>query len=102
MLDYNDLNDDERRTLREALQIERIHQYYLEDNHIFLMRPNEMFEYIFIDEINKYKEAIEFIKQIIETQISETDKNKTVAQIMIEQHDQVIKVSDRIYAYKEM
>lgn len=102
MLDYNDLNDDEKRVLRQALQVERVHQYYLEDNHILLMKPSEMFEYIFIDEITKYKEAIEYIKQIVKTEIKETHINKTVEQILLEQHDKVIKVSNRVYAYKEM
>ena len=32
MLDYNELNDDEKRTLRNALGVDRIHQFYLEDN----------------------------------------------------------------------
>lgn len=101
MLDYNELNDGEKRTLRQALQVERIHQYYLEDNRILLMKPNDMFEYVFLDEIDKYKEAIEYIKQIAQTEIKEEYIHKTVEQILLEQHANIIKVSNNVYAYKE-
>ena len=48
MLDYNELNDDEKRTLKTFLGIERMHQYYLEDNNVLLMDEKELFEYIYL------------------------------------------------------
>ena len=48
MLDYTDLNEDEKRTLRDYLGVERIFPNYLEDHNILIMKTEELFEYIFL------------------------------------------------------
>lgn len=101
MLDYKDLNDNEKRILREHLGVERMTQFYLEDHNILLMNPNEMFEYIFLDEIHKLNEAINFINNLINMDITQNDVNKTIGQKVIESHDSVFKISDNAYIYKE-
>ena len=89
MLDYKDLNDNEKRILREQLGVERMTQFYLEDHNILLMNPNEMFEYIFLDEIHKLNEAINLINDVINMDITQNDVNKTIRQKVIESHDSV-------------
>ena len=42
MLDYNELNEDEKRTLRKALGVERISLFYLEDHQVLLMNAKEL------------------------------------------------------------
>lgn len=101
MLDYKDLNDNEKRILREHLGVERMTQFYLEDHNILLMNPNEMFEYIFLDEIHKLNEAINLINNVINMDIIQNDVNKTIRQKVIESHDSVFKISDNAYIYKE-
>ena len=101
MLDYKDLNDNEKRILREQLGVERMTQFYLEDHNILLMNPNEMFEYIFLDEIHKLNEAINLINDVINMDITQNDVNKTIRQKVIESHDSVFKISDNAYIYKE-
>ena len=86
MLDYNDLNDDEKRVLREALGVERIYTFYLEDHHILLMDSKELFEYIYI---------------LGDSVISSSDVNKTVIQKIIEEKDNVIVLGNNRYAYRE-
>ena len=49
MLDYNELNDDEKRTLRNALEVERIYPCYLEDHNILLMESKELFDYMVLE-----------------------------------------------------
>ena len=95
MLDYTDLNEDEKRTLRDYLGVERIFPNYLEDHNILIMKTEELFEYIFLYDAKKY------IKEIVEMEIKTEDVNKKIAQKILEQNDKVIKISDKIYAYKE-
>lgn len=102
MLQYNDLSDGEKRILREKLQVERISAYYLEDNNIYIMTGSELFEYIFLDEIKKLKDAINLINYMKETKVEDKDVNKTVMQILIESNDKVVKISDEIYVYKDI
>ena len=98
MLDYTDLNEDEKRTLRDYLGVERIFPNYLEDHNILIMKTEELFEYIFLKRI---KDAKKYIKEIVEMKIKTEDVNKKIAQKILEQNDKVIKISDKIYAYKE-
>lgn len=51
MIDYNNLNSEEKRALRDALNVERINLYYLEDNGILLMEAKELFEYIYLYDV---------------------------------------------------
>ena len=84
MLQYSDLNNDEKRTLRNILQIDRIGIYYLEDNGYMLI-----------------KEALVVINNIKETVIKEGDINKTIQEILVENHANVHKISSRVYLYKD-
>ena len=101
MLDYKDLNDNEKRILREHLHVERMTQFYLEDHNIMIMNPGELFEYIFLDEIHKLNEAKELINDIKSMKINQNDMNKTIEQKVLEFHDNVFKLSENIYIYKE-
>lgn len=101
MLDYKDLNGEQQTILKNALNITRISMYYLEDHNILLMKASELFEYVFIDDIKKYKEAISFIHELSELNITQGDVNKSVMQILLEKNDKIIKISNDIYAYKE-
>lgn len=102
MLDYEDLNDDEKRLIREKLNVSRISRFYFEDNNIIVMKPNDLFEYIYLDEIYKIKDAMKLIEDIGNKTIKQEDINKTVKQIILEQHDKVTKITDSIYIYKDM
>ena len=73
MLDYNELNDDEKRTLRNALGVDRIHQFYLEDNNILIMETKELFEYIYIFDVKKIKDAVNLINRIVKLDITPDD-----------------------------
>ena len=102
MLDYEELNDDEKRLIREALDVTRISRFYFEDNNILVMKPNDLFEYIYLDEIYKIKDAMELIENMGNQTIKQENINKTVKQMLLEQHDKVIKITDSIYMYKDM
>jgi len=101
MLDYNSLSDEEKRILRESLGINRVNIYSLEDRNMMLMKPAELFEYIYLDEIEKYKEAMIFIRNISELEIRAEDVGKKVLQKLLDANDKVIKLSDRAYLYKD-
>lgn len=101
MLEYESLDDEEKRKLKEALHIERMSRYYLEDNDIVLMKEKELLEYIYLDDMRKVKDAINFIDKIINYEIEEKDANKTIGMIILERNKRVIKLSDRAYAYKD-
>ena len=101
MLDYTDLNEDEKRTLRDSLGVERIFPNYLEDHNILIMKTEELFEYIFLYDLKRIKDAVKYIKEIVEMEIKTEDVNKKIVQKILEQNDKVIKISDEIYAYRE-
>lgn len=101
MLDYNDLSNEEKRILRTALNVERISTFYLEDNGILLMNAEELFEYIYLYDIKKLKDAINFINEILKMKINNNDLNKSIMQKILEQNNKIIKINDTIYAYKE-
>lgn len=101
MLEYENLNDEEKRRLKEALHIERMSRYYLEDNDIVIMGEKELLEYIYLDEMRKVKDAINFINKIITFEIENEDTNKTIGTIILERNERVIKLSDRAYAYRD-
>ena len=101
MLQYSDLNNDEKRTLRNILQIDRIGIYYLEDNGYMLMSCKDLFEYIYLCDIKKLKEALVVINNIKGTVIKEGDINKTIQEILVENHANVHKISSRVYLYKD-
>lgn len=101
MLDYNDLTDNEKRNLRNALGVERIHQFYLEDNNILIMEAKELFEYIYVLDIKKLKDAVDLIDRIIKLNITTEDANKSIMQKLLEGKSNVYKLSDEHYAYKE-
>jgi len=102
VIDYNNLNDNDKRIVREALNLTRVSQYYFEDNNILLMKVDDMFKYIYIDEIDKFKSAMEFINRISNIEIKNQDLNKSVKQILLDSNDKVTKISDEIYMYKDM
>ncbi|MCI8999661.1 MAG: hypothetical protein HFJ26_01690 [Clostridia bacterium] len=101
MLDYNDLTDNEKRNLRNALSVERIHQFYLEDNNILIMEAKELFEYIYILDIKKLNDAVNLIDRILEINITTEDTNKNVMEKLLESKANVYKLSNEHYAYKE-
>jgi len=101
MLDYNELNEDEKRTLRKALGVERISLFYLEDHQVLLMNAKELFEYIYMYDLKKIKDAINFIEEIVQLRINNEDVNKSIIQKILEENEKVIKLSDNHYAYKE-
>ena len=101
MLDYNELNDDEKRTLRNALGVDRINQFYLEDNNILIMKAKELFEYIYIFDVKKLKDAVNLIERIVKLDITTEDANKTIMQKLLESKSNVYKLSNEHYAYKE-
>lgn len=101
MFEYEDLNEEEKGILRDYLEIGRISRYYLEDNNIVLMSEEELFEYIYLDEIKKTKDAINFIKMIIESKVEENDINKSFREVILQRNPNVKKLSDRVFLYKE-
>ena len=102
MLNYEDLDENEKQKLKDYFHIGRMSRFYLEDNNILLMKKQELFEYIYLDEIEKYKEAIEFIKMISALEIPQCSEEKTVSGILLERNDKVIKLSNNTYAYKDI
>ncbi len=101
MIQYSDLNNDEKRTLREHLGVERVSAFYLEDNHLLLMDVKELFEYIYLDDIYKLKDAMEVIDRIKDTVISDNYTNKTVQEMLVESNSKVTKISNEVYLYKD-
>ena len=101
MLEYEELNEDEKRILREKLNIGRISRYYLEDNDIVIMGEKELLEYIYLDDIKKVKDALNFINRIMNFEVDNINESKTIRQIILEKNSKVMKLSDRAYAYKD-
>lgn len=101
MLEYEELNEDEKRILREKLNINRMSRYYLEDNDIVIMGEKELLEYIYLDDIKKVKDALNFINRIMNFEVDNINESKTIRQIILEKNSKVMKLSDRAYAYKD-
>lgn len=101
MFEYEELNEDEKRILREKLNINRMSRYYLEDNDIVIMGEKELLEYIYLDDIKKVKDALNFINRIMNFEVDNINESKTIRQIILEKNSKVMKLSDRAYAYKE-
>ena len=101
MFEYEELNEDEKRILREKLNINRMSRYYLEDNDIVIMGEKELLEYIYLDDIKKVKDALNFINRIMNFVVDNINESKTIRQIILEKDPKVMKLSDRAYAYKE-
>lgn len=101
MLDYNDLNENEKNVLKQVLNMQEIPTYYLEENNILLMEKREMFEYIYMYDLKKIKDAINLIERIINLEITIQDANKTIIQKLLESKNNVYKLSNENYAYKE-
>ena len=101
MLEYEELNEDEKRILREKLNINRMSRYYLEDNDIVIMGEKELLEYIYLDDIKKVKDALNFINRIMNFEVDNSNESKTIRQIILEKNSKVMKLSDRAYAYKD-
>ena len=101
MFEYEELNEDEKRILREKLNINRMSRYYLEDNDIVIMGEKELLEYIYLDDIKKVKDALNFINRIMNFEVDNINESKTIRQIILEKDSKVMKLSDRAYAYKD-
>ena len=101
MFEYVELNGHEKRILREKLNINRMSRYYLEDNDIVIMGEKELLEYIYLDDIKKVKDALNFINRIMNFEVDNSNESKTIRQIILEKNSKVMKLSDRAYAYKE-
>ena len=65
------------------------------------MKKEELFEYVFLDDIKKCKDAIQIIEQMAKMTIDQNDIGKNISQKMIENNQKVIKLSNEHYAYKE-
>ena len=76
-------------------------RYYLEDNDIVIMGEKELLEYIYLDDIKKVKDALNFINRIMNFEVDNSNESKTIRQIILEKNSKVMKLSDRAYAYKE-
>ena len=59
-----------------------------------------MLEYVFLDEIDRKNDAIEFIKNILQVKIKNDDIGKTIGEIKLERHENIIKLDSDIYAYR--
>ena len=90
-----------KRILREKLNINRMSRYYLEDNDIVIMGEKELLEYIYLDDIKKVKDALNFINRIMNFEVDNSNESKTIRQIILEKNSKVMKLSDRAYAYKD-
>lgn len=101
MFEYEELNEDEKRILREKLNINRMSRYYLEDNDIVIMGEKELLEYIYLDDIKKVKDALNYINRIMNFEVDNINESKTIRQIILEKNSKVMKLSDRAYAYKD-
>ncbi len=101
MLDYNDLNENEKNVLKQVLNMQEIPTYYLEENNILLMEKREMFEYIYMYDLKKIKDTINLIERIINLEITIQDANKTIIQKLLESKNNVYKLSNEHYVYKE-
>lgn len=101
MFEYEELNEDEKRILREKLNINRMSRYYLEDNDIVIMGEKELLEYIYLDDIKKVKDALNFINRIMNFEVDNINESKTIRQIILEKNSKVMKLSDRAYAYRD-
>ena len=101
MFEYEELNEDEKRILREKLNINRMSRYYLEDNDIVIMGEKELLEYIYLDDIKKVKDALNYIDRIMNFEVDNINESETIRQIILEKNSKVMKLSDRAYAYKE-
>lgn len=100
-IEYDSLNDNDKRIVRDILQVNRVSNYYFEDNNIILMNSENLFQYIYLDEIKRIKDAISLINDIINREIKSEDIFKTVKKKILESHDRVTKISDDIYMYKD-
>jgi len=100
MIEYNDLTEEQKRKLRNELNVDRINMYYLEDHNIILLNKKEMLEYAFLDEIDKKNDAIQFIKDILNIEIKTEDIGKTIGEIKLESNKNIIKLNSDIYAYR--
>ena len=100
MLQYSDLNNDEKRKVKETLGINRLGAYYFEDNGYMLMDSDELFEYIYLCDIKKLKDALALISSIKEKVIKVDDANKKIQEMLIESCNNVTKISNRAYLYK--
>ena len=78
-----------------------MHQYYLEDNNVLLMDEKELFEYIYMYDLKKIKDAFNFIDKIVNLEITAEDSNKTIMQKILQKNNNVCKLGDKHYAYKE-
>lgn len=65
------------------------------------MDSKELFEYIYILDVKKKKDALQLIEKIGDSVISSSDVNKTVIQKIIEEKDNVIVLGNNRYAYRE-
>ena len=101
MLECKKLKNEEKQKLRILLRRQRITDYLLEDSGIMLMNTKELFEFLYLDEIVKFKEAMAFIKRISEYNISSKHIDKTIAEIIIEDHENVYKLGKDAYVYCE-
>lgn len=61
----------------------------------------ELFEYIYMYDLKKIKDAINFIEKIVQLKIHNEDVDKNIVQKILEENEKVIKLNDDIYAYKE-
>lgn len=101
MLECKKLKNEEKQKLRTLLRRQRITDYLLEDAGIMLMNTKELFEFLYLDEIIKYKEAMAFIKKISEYKVSSENVDKTIDEIIVEEHDNVYKLGKNAYVYCE-
>ena len=58
-------------------------------------------EYIYLDNIKKVKDALNFINRIMNFEVDNSNESKTIRQIILEKNSKVMKLSDRAYAYKD-
>lgn len=101
MIRYEDLKEEEKIRLKEALHVTRMTYYYLDDHNVILLNRKEMQEYVFLDEINKYHAAMKFIDNLLDLEITSDNVGKTIGEIQLEKNEKIIKLSSDIYAYHD-
>ena len=101
MVEYTQLSENAKRKLREKFHLQRVDAYTLEDRNILIMEAKELYEYIFLYDIKRYKEAMKLINEIINTKIMEEDINKNVQQVILNRMPNVVELCEDIYAFKE-
>ena len=99
-MEYDELTDSEKNAFKSKFNLERVTRYYLEDNNIILLNKKDMINYLILDELEKKRDMEEHISLVHELEIKPEDVGKTVGEILLEQNENVTKLSKNVFAYQ--